>query len=181
MLRATNNMLATGCVILLSSASLATSLLIVTRKGEGDWFESTGGIDCTELNAYQDDDGLGCVCHYARTLSTEKLMCETYQKRGEWMYTSAIGHDAYTCWPPWIYYYHRYTIICWADSLFKYYNYNYNHRYSTRVEYLDDIIVFFSSLLLGAYQLDIISAHSKNQLRWPNHQHLILNTYNFIM
>ena len=47
-------------------------------------------------------------------------------------------------WPPWIYYY---------------------HRYSTRVEYLDDIIVFFSSLLLGAYQLDIISAHSKNQLR----------------
>ena len=82
-LRATNNMLVTGYVILLSSASLVTSLLIVTRKGEGDWFESTGGIDCTELNAYQDDDGLGCVCHYARTLSTEKLMCETYQKRGE--------------------------------------------------------------------------------------------------
>ena len=72
-----------GYVILLSSASLATSFLIVTRKGEGDWFESTGGINCSHLNAYWDDYGRGCICHYATTLSTEKLMCVTYSKRGE--------------------------------------------------------------------------------------------------
>ena len=72
-----------GYVILLSSVSLATSFLSVTRKGEGDWFFGTGGINCTDLNAYRDDQGHGCICHFAATLSTEQLMCVKYSKRGK--------------------------------------------------------------------------------------------------
>ena len=62
---------------------LASSLFIVRRESEADWFKKTGNIKCADLNAYSDSKGDGCRCHYGNTLSTEaELMCKTYEERG---------------------------------------------------------------------------------------------------
>ena len=65
---------------LISQLSLST--VIVNRKDEGDWFaDTTGNIQCRELNAYEKNGG--CQCYYSLTFSSENMACRSYQKRGE--------------------------------------------------------------------------------------------------